>query len=82
MFSPNITFTRMSASEEANLILQDIFQYDSEGMSNVIGTLCEENSIAFDWELNGDEIDDLLIENEDLVSQMYESYQCINFYAA
>jgi hypothetical protein len=68
----------MSASEEANLILQDIFQTDAEGMSNVIGTLCEEIGIAYDWELNGDEIDDLLIENEDLVAQMYEDYLNLN----
>lgn len=82
MLSPASTFPRMSASEESNLILQDIFQSDAEGMNTVMGSLCEENSIAFDWELNGAEIDELLIDNEDLVAQMYESYQSINFYAA
>lgn len=78
MLSPASTFPRMSASEESNAILQDIFQTDAEGMNTVIGTLCEENGIAYDWELNGDEIDDLLIENEDLIVQMYEGYQGLN----
>lgn len=75
MLSPAATFPRMTASEESNLILQDIFEYDSEGMNTVLGSLCEENGIAFDWDLNGEEIDDLIIENEDLISHMYQEYQ-------
>ena len=75
MFAPNATFPRMSASEESNLILQETFEYDSEGMNIVLGNLCEENGIAFDWNSNGEEIDDLIIENEDLIAHMYESYQ-------
>lgn len=78
MLSPNAVFPRMSSSEESNLILQDIFQTDSEGMNTVVGSLCEENSIAYDWELNGSEIDELLIDNEDLVAQMYEGYLSVN----
>ena len=78
MLSPNAVFPRMSASEESNLILQDIFQYDAEGMNTVLGSLCEENAIAFDWDLNGEEIDDLIVENEDLMAQMYEGYQNLN----
>lgn len=70
-----ITFPRMTASEESNLILQDIFQYDSDGMNVILNDLCEENGIAFDWDLNGDEIDDLIIENEDEMILMYQNYQ-------
>jgi hypothetical protein len=47
-------------------------------MNTVVGSLCEENSIAYDWELNGSEIDELLIDNEDLVAQMYEGYLSVN----
>jgi len=78
MLSPNAVFPRMFASEEANLILQDIFQTDAEGMNTVMGSLCEENSIAYDWDLNGSEINELLIDNEDLVAQMYEGYLSVN----
>lgn len=75
MISPLATFPRMSASEESNLILQDVFEYDSEGMNLILGSLCEENGIAYDWELNGDEIDNLIIDNEDLIAHMYQEYQ-------
>lgn len=70
-----ITFPRLTASEESNLILQDIFQYDSDGMNVILNDLCEENGIAFDWDLNGDEIDNLIIENEDEMILMYQNYQ-------
>jgi len=75
MISPLATFPRMSSSEEANLILQDIFQYDAEGMNAVLSDLCEQEGIAFDWEANGNEIDNLIIENEDQMVDMYDLYQ-------
>jgi hypothetical protein len=75
MISPLATFPRMSSSEEANLILQDIFQYDAEGMNAVLSDLCEQEGIAFDWEANGNEIDNLIIENEDQMHDMYDLYQ-------
>jgi hypothetical protein len=65
----------MTASEECNHILQDIFQYDAEGMNQIVGDLCEEHGIAYDWETNGDEIDNLVIDNEDLLIHLYESSQ-------
>jgi hypothetical protein len=65
MLYPNATeFPRLTASEEANIILQDIFD-DADTMNDVLHNLCEEDGIAFDWDLNGDEIDALIIDNED-----------------
>lgn len=75
MFAPNATFPRLTASEESNLILQDIFQYDADGMNTVLNDFCEENGIAFDWNLNGDEIDALIIDNEDELITMYQNHQ-------
>lgn len=75
MLSPTATFPRMSSSEEANLILQDIFQYDAEGMNAVLADLCEQEGIAFDWEANGNEIDNLIVDNEDQMADMYDLYQ-------
>lgn len=75
MFAPNATFPRMTASEESNLILQEIFEYDSEGMNLILNELCEENGIAFDWDSNGAEIDNLIIDNEDEIQELYRNYQ-------
>lgn len=74
MFALNATFPRLTASEESNIILQDIFEYDSDGMNAILGQLCEEEGIAFDWEANGDEIDQLIIGNEDELIAMYQGY--------
>jgi hypothetical protein len=73
MLYPNATeFPRLTASEEANIILQDVFD-DAETMNNVLQNLCEQEGIAFDWDLNGDEIDDLIIDNENVLIQMIRS---------
>ena len=70
MLYPNVNeFPRMSASEEADIILQDIFD-DADTMNAVLADLCEEHGIAFDWDLNGNEIDNLIIDNEDRLLAM------------
>lgn len=70
MLYPNATeFPRLTASEEANIILQDIFD-DADTMNDVLHNLCEEAGIAFDWDANGDEIDALIIDNEDRLMDM------------
>lgn len=74
MLSPTTTFPRLTASEEADIILEDIFQYDAEGMNAVLTQLCEDNGIAFDWYPNGEEVEILIIENEDELIAMYQSY--------
>lgn len=70
-----VTFPRLTASEEAHIILQDIFEYDAEGMNQILGDLCEEHGIAYDWDTNGDEIDNLIIDHEDLIGYLYETAQ-------
>lgn len=70
MLYPNATeFPRLTASEEANIILQDIFD-DADTMNDVLHNLCEEAGIAFDWDANGNEIDALIIDNEDRLMEM------------
>jgi hypothetical protein len=70
-----VDFPRLTISEESNLILQEIFEYDSEGMETVLNDFCEENGIAYDWDANGEEIDNLIVDNEDELSLMYQNYQ-------
>lgn len=74
MISPSAQFPRLTASEESDLILKNIFEYDKEGMNFVLESLCAEEGIPYDWETVGDEIDNLVIENEDLIALMYEDY--------
>lgn len=74
MITPIAEFPRMTASEECNAILQDVFEYDKEGMDAVLESLCSAEGIAYDWETVGDEIDSLVIENEDALYLMYEEY--------
>lgn len=63
----------LTAAEEVDLILDDIFDQDYDGQVAVIAQLCEEFGIAQCPE-NEEEIQDLVIENEDLISQMYQDY--------
>lgn len=81
MISPVAKFPRLTASEECNLILQDIFEYDKEGMDAVLESLCAEEGIPYDWETVGDEIDNLVIEHEDVIALMYNEYLNANYAA-
>lgn len=63
----------LTAAEEVDLILDDIFDQDYDAQVAVIAQLCEEFGIAQCPE-NEEEIQDLVIENEDLISQMYQDY--------
>ncbi len=63
----------LSPTEEADLILDDIFDQDYDGQISVISLLCNDYGIAQCPE-NEDEITDLVIENEDLIAQMYQEY--------
>ena len=71
LWAPEHTLT---TAEESAMILKDVFESDSTGMNDVLMELCEENSIAFDLELNGDEIHSLVIENEDALYTLYADY--------
>jgi len=68
-----MNFPTLSPTEEADLILDDIFGQDYDGQIAVISLLCDDYGIAQCPE-NEDEITDLVIENEDLVAQMYQEY--------
>ena len=63
----------LTATEEADLILDDIFEQDYDGQISVISQLCDYFGIALCPE-NEDEIEDLVIENEDLIARMYQDY--------
>ena len=63
----------LTTTEEADLILDDIFEHDYDGQISVISQLCDDFGIAQCPE-NVDEIEDLVIENEDLIAQMYQDY--------
>lgn len=63
----------LTATEEADLILNDIFDHDYDGQLAVISMLCEQYDIEQCPE-NEDQIEDLVIENEDLIAQMYQNY--------
>jgi len=64
----------LTTPEESAMILSDVFESDTVGMNDVLNELCEENSIAFDMEINGDEIHSLIIENEDALYTLYANY--------
>lgn len=68
-------FPTLTASEESNLILQDIFEYDLDGMNAVLEAFFADQGIAMDWEINGDEMDDLIVECEDELHTMYQMYR-------
>lgn len=63
----------LTTTEEADLILDDIFDQDYDGQLAVIALLCDYFAIAQCPE-NEDEIEDLIVENEYLISQMYKDY--------
>jgi|LauGreDrversion4_2_1035121.scaffolds.fasta_scaffold04348_10 hypothetical protein len=63
----------LTSEEEANLILDDIFDQDYDGQMSVIAGLCDDFGIAHCPE-NEDEVLDLIIENEDLIYRMYQDY--------
>ena len=66
----------LTASQECDVILKDIFEpLDSKGMNAVMQEFCEDEAIALDWELNGPELDELLIENEDHIRVLYSDYR-------
>lgn len=69
----------MSSSEECNYILQDVFDCDSEGMNLILEELCKGNNISYDWEKHGNEIDNLVIDNEDALHLMYKDHLDSNF---
>lgn len=71
LWAPEHTLT---TTEESIAILSDVFDTDTVGMNDVLNELCEENSIAFDQGLNGDEIHSLIIENEDALYTLYANY--------
>ena len=68
-------FPTLTASEESNLILQDVFECDQDGMNAVLEAFFADQGIAMDWDLNGDEMDDLIIEHEDELHTMYQMFR-------
>jgi hypothetical protein len=63
----------LTAQEEVDLILDDIFDQDYDGQVSVIAQLCDDFGIDRCPE-NEDEIQDLIIEHEDLIQTMYKHY--------
>lgn len=61
----------MTPQEEAESILDDIYGTDYESRNGAINELCADAGIANDPDLNGEEIHDLIIENEDLMRANY-----------
>lgn len=58
----------LTAQEEANLVLDDIFGDDPEMIQNVLQTLCEENAVEYDSE----EMYDLILDNEESLRAQYQ----------
>jgi hypothetical protein len=65
---------QMTIQEEADLIIVDIFGDDYSNRGLVIQELCEDNGIAYDPDLNGEEINNLIVDNEDTLRIMYTDY--------
>jgi hypothetical protein len=63
----------LTTTEEADLILDDIFGQDHDGQLAVIFMLCEQFDIEQSPE-NEDKIEDLVVEHEDLIAKMYQNY--------
>ena len=71
-------FPRLTATEEAELILQDVFGEDEDDIKlSVLEALCSEEGIAFDWDLNGSEIENIIIEREDDLYTMADQYKSL-----
>jgi hypothetical protein len=66
--------SQMTIQEEADLIISDVFGDDYSNRGIVIQELCEENGIAYDPDLNGDEINKLIIDNEDDLYMRYTDH--------
>lgn len=76
LMNATLDFPRLTASEEAELILQDVFDEGEEDIQlSVLEALCAEEGIAFDWEANGSEIEEIIIEREDDIYMMADSYR-------
>lgn len=68
-----MTIPTLTIEEEVTLILDDVFDNDYDGQVAVIAKLCEDFGIAQCPETE-DEIAELIIENEDLLYDMYDEY--------
>ena len=68
-----MTIPTLTTEEEVTLILDDVFDKDYDGQVAVISALCEDFGIAQCPETE-DEIAELIIENEDLLYDMYDEY--------
>jgi hypothetical protein len=66
---------KMTIQEEADLIIGDVFGDDYGNRGIVIQELCEENGIAYDPDLNSDEINRLIIDNEDDLYMRYTDHR-------
>jgi hypothetical protein len=58
-------FPVLSLIEEANGVLEDIYGEDSEAARVAVEELAEAAGIAVDWDINGDELANLILDNED-----------------
>lgn len=81
-----LDFPRLTATEEAELILQDVFDEDETDIKlSVIEALCAEEGIPFKWQkikgtndkelAHWDDIVEAIIEREDDLYLMADSYR-------
>lgn len=81
-----LDFPRLTATEEAELILQDVFDEDETDIKlSVIEVLCAEEGIPFEWQAKGkgkdkelahwDDIVEAIIEREDDLYLMADAYR-------
>lgn len=82
-----LDFPRLTASEEAELILQDVFGDETDVQLSVLEALCAEEGIPFQWQQKGnskdkelanwDAIVEAIIEREDDLYMMADQYKSL-----
>lgn len=83
-----LDFPRLTAADEADLILQDVFGDDEADVQlSVLEALCTEEGIPFKWQQKGkgkdkelanwDAIVEMIIEREDDLYVMAEQYKSL-----
>lgn len=79
-------FPRLTATEEAELILQDVFGEDEDDIKlSVLEALCSEEGIPFKWQKKGNDMElanwdlivEAIIEREDDLYTMAEQYKAM-----
>ena len=69
---------QLTTAEEGLIILEDAFGDDYIIRDAAIEELCATEGIALDWEINEEEIYNLIIDNEDNLHQMANVHSFLN----